>query len=66
MMKNISDRERIIRIILGGAIMVWGLSARSWWGLLGLIPLLTGLIGFCAFYKFMASGCPLCSKKKEG
>jgi hypothetical protein len=66
MMKNISDRERVIRIILGGAIMLWGGAARSWWGLLGLIPLITGLVGFCGFYKIMGSCCPFSSKGKQG
>jgi hypothetical protein len=66
MTKNISDKERIIRIIVGGIILGWGIYARNWWGLLGFLPLLTGIIGFCGFYKLMGSCCPCCSKKKEG
>ena len=65
MMKNISSRERVIRIILGIVIIGWGIYAKSWWGIIGVLPLATGLIGFCALYQFMKSGCPCCSKKKE-
>ncbi len=42
--------DRVIRIILGVIIAVLGIHFGSWWGLIALIPLLTGLIGYCPLY----------------
>ena len=50
MKKNESKTDQTIRIILGTAILVIGLVAGSWWALIGLIPLLTGLVGYCPLY----------------
>jgi hypothetical protein len=50
MKKNVGSTDRIIRIIIGLAIGAVGYYYQSWWGLLGLIPLLTGLINFCPLY----------------
>lgn len=43
--------ERVLRVIVGVFIFTlifWG--PKSLWGLLGLIPLITGLIGNCPLY----------------
>lgn len=51
MTKNVSENERVFRVISGGLI-----ASMAFWGptnilfLLGLIPVLTGIIGFCPFY----------------
>lgn len=50
MKMNESKTDRTIRTVLGAAILVLGLVVGSWWGLLGLIPLVTGLAGFCPIY----------------
>ncbi len=50
MKKNVGSVDRIIRIILGLAIGGIGYYYQSWWGLLGLIPVLTALINFCPLY----------------
>jgi hypothetical protein len=63
-MKNMSNVERIVRIVIGAVILIWGIAVRSWWGAIGLIPLITGLIGFCALYKVMGTCCPF-TKKNE-
>lgn len=51
MTKNIHSVERVIRVIVGGALVslsFWGPSNP--WFLLGLVPLATGLIGWCPPY----------------
>lgn len=60
MKKNVHQVERVIRIV-GGA----GLTSLAFWGptnqwfLLGLIPLATGLLGWCPPYALLGiSTCP--------
>ncbi len=50
MQKNMGSADRIIRAIIGLAIIVLGIVFQSWWGLLGIIPLLTTLMGSCPMY----------------
>ena len=50
MKKNGGTADRIIRIIIGLVIIIWAYLNHSWWGLIGLIPLVTGIIGYCGIY----------------
>ena len=50
---NIGSTERLLRIIVGVVIIGLGLYFQSWWGVVGLIPLLTGLFRFCPLYKML-------------
>ncbi len=47
---NVGTTDRVIRIILGIVILAIGYVYQSWWGLIGLIPLITGAIGWCGLY----------------
>jgi len=53
MKKNVGTVDMIIRIVLGLIIGIWGIAAGSWWGLIGLLPILTGLISFCPLYAIL-------------
>ncbi len=50
MKKNVGSVDKIIRIILGVVIIAYGVIESSWWGLIGLVPLLTAFMGFCPLY----------------
>ncbi len=50
MKENVGMVDRIIRLIIGLAILSWGIKYSNWWGLIGLVPLFTGLAGYCALY----------------
>lgn len=50
MKANVGGNDKIIRIIIGLIGFIIGLLAKSWWGLFGFIPLLTGLFNFCPLY----------------
>ncbi len=50
MKKNMGNLDRTLRIIAGAVIVVLGVVTQSWWGLIGLIPLLTAFVGFCPIY----------------
>ena len=41
---NIGSTERLLRIIAGVVIIGLGLYFQSWWGVIGLVPLLLSLI----------------------
>jgi sulfite exporter TauE/SafE len=47
---NVGKTDRILRIIAGIAIFALGFYYSSWWGLVGIVPLLTGLIRWCPLY----------------
>ena len=47
---NVGNTDRLLRIIIGLLVLVLGYIYSSWWGLIGLIPLLTGLFRWCPAY----------------
>ena len=49
-MKNVGGIDRIIRIIVGLIVIAWGFYAQNWLGAIGIVPLLTGFIGWCPAY----------------
>ncbi|WP_297322589.1 DUF2892 domain-containing protein [uncultured Bartonella sp.] len=63
MVHNLGSVDRIIRVIIGLVLLslVFFLDSRArWFGLIGLIPLVTAAIGYCPLYKiFGLSSCPL-------
>jgi hypothetical protein len=50
---NVGGFDKILRIVLGLALIGAGVYAQSYWGAIGLIPLLTGLFGFCPAYTLL-------------
>ena len=50
MKHNVGSIDRLLRIILGLLIAILGVVFDSWWGLIGIIPLATGLFSFCPLY----------------
>ena len=58
MKPNVGGLDRLLRILAGLAPLGAGLWFRSYWGLLGLLPLLTGLVRVCpAYLPFGLSSC---------
>lgn len=47
---NIGNIDRGVRIVLGLAIGAAGLYFKSWFGLIGLVPFGTALVGWCPLY----------------
>lgn len=47
---NMGNVDRGIRIVVGLAAIAAGVAFGSWWGALGAIPLVTGIVGFCPAY----------------
>jgi hypothetical protein len=50
MKRNVGTVDRVIRIVLGLAIAAAGFYFRNWLGLIAIVPLATGIVGFCPLY----------------
>jgi hypothetical protein len=61
--KNVGNVDKIIRITLGIAIMGAGVHYESWLGVIGVVPLLTGMFGTCGLYSLL--GINTCELKKS-
>ena len=64
MPKNVGGFDRILRIVIGAALIagffVYRDAAYSWLMLIGIVPLLTGLLGPCGLYSLLGlSTCPM-------
>lgn len=44
---NIGKIEQIVRIVIGLGIVLIGLYYRSWWGIIGIVPIITGVSRYC-------------------
>lgn len=61
MKPNVGGFDRILRVILGLGILGAGYYFKNWWGLVGLVPLLTAVVRFCPAY--LPFGLSTCSRK---
>lgn len=60
MKPNVGSIDRTLRFILGLAVIGAGLYFKSWWGLVGIVPLLTATFRFCpAYLPIGLSTCPI-------
>lgn len=44
---NVGRTEQIVRIVFGAILLFLGVYFKSWWGIIGFVPLITGLIHYC-------------------
>lgn len=53
--------ERIVRVVLGLGLLTLAVAGpKTPWGFVGIVPLLTGLLGSCPLYTvFGFSTCPI-------
>jgi hypothetical protein len=50
-MSNVGGIDRVLRIVIGLALVAATLGGLlPWWGWIGVVPLATGLIGWCPAY----------------
>ena len=63
MPKNEGNIDRLLRVIIGLVLIsLVFIGPKAAWGWVGLLPLLTGIIGFCPAYKIF--GINTCGLKK--
>lgn len=63
MKANVGGLDRILRYAAGLALLGAGLYFKSWWGLVGLGPILTATFRFCPAY--LPFGLSTCATKPE-
>ncbi len=64
MKHNVGKTDKNIRIVGGLVIIALGLMLKSWWGLIGFLPLITGLLSFCPLYLLLKISTVKEEKKK--
>lgn len=67
MNENVGTIDRTLRILVGLALIastlgLFGSAYQSNWGWIGLVPLATGLVGWCPLYKIV--GIRTCQPEK--
>jgi hypothetical protein len=64
MKRNEAIWDRMIRVVLGmGLLSLVFVGPQTPWGIVGVVPLLTGLVGFCPLYRLLGlSTCPVSTR----
>ena len=62
--KNAGTVDRVVRIVVGAVLLsLTVVGPKTLWGLVGLVPLVTGLVGSCPLYSLVGvNTCPARSK----
>lgn len=58
---NVGGIDKILRIVVGAALIIWVVALGGpIWAWIGVVPLVTGLIGWCPLYiLFGMNTCPV-------
>lgn len=61
MKTNEGKVDRILRVVVGlGVLSLVFVGPQTLWGLVGIVPLLTGAVGYCPVYQiFGFDTCPM-------
>ena len=60
MKTNVGGIDKVLRIGAGVALVAWAALGGPVWAWIGVVPLATGLTGFCPVYPLLGMNtCPL-------
>ena len=61
MTKNVGSIDRLLRVVVGLALIASAVAGWfSPWGYIGVVPLLTAVVGFCPAYTLLGlNTCPV-------
>lgn len=62
MKANVGVIDKVLRIVIGAALIIWAVMGGPVWAWIGIVPLVTGLAGRCPAYALF--GASTCSMKK--
>lgn len=65
MKMNEGNVDRALRVVVGVALLALAfVGPQTPWGYIGIVPLVTGLMGYCPLYSLLGvNTCPRLSKK---
>ena len=66
MKKNVGTIDKVLRVVLGLVLLAYvvlGSGSLRFIGLVGIVPLLTALVGYCPLYSLF--GLSTCPAKKD-
>ncbi len=63
MKSNVGGIDRILRIVVGLALVAWAAMGGPVWAWIGVLPIATGSLGWCPAY--LPFGITTCSTKKQ-
>ncbi|NJL07007.1 MAG: DUF2892 domain-containing protein [Bacteroidales bacterium] len=59
MTANVGTIDRVARALVGAALIYWAVTTGAVWAWIGVVPLLTSVIGYCPAYSlFGIKTCP--------
>jgi len=50
---NVGGIDKVLRILVGLALIAWTFMGGPVWAWVGIVPLVTGLVGFCPVYTIL-------------
>ena len=53
MKANVGGVDKVLRIVVGVALVAWAATGGPVWAWVGVVPLLTGLFNFCPLYALL-------------
>ena len=60
MKANVGGIDKVVRILIGIALIAWALLGGPAWAWIGVLPLGTGLVNWCPAYSLLGMNtCPL-------
>lgn len=64
MKKNVGGIDKVLRILVGVVLLLLTFTGTiGLWGWIGVVPLVTGLMGYCPLYPLLGlNTCPLKNK----
>ena len=65
MKSNVGSYDCAIRFVAGCLLMLAGNHYLSWWGLLGMAPILTAIVGYCPLYTIIRLDTTACDQHEH-
>ena len=53
MKQNVGGIDKVLRIVVGFAVMGAGFYYQNWLGVIGAVPVFTGFFGWCPAYPLL-------------
>ena len=50
MKTNVGGIDRVVRVVVGVALVGWALTGGPVWAWIGVVPILTAALGWCPLY----------------